>query len=623
MAFTNEQKYWLALNGGYSVKGSSEAETDALRAKMLFDADQFSNLKERDELLKIIDRPNLSYSLDDLAKTASTKFKGYKEGGKEVTAGQEFLDAYFGNEATKGDRDEWRNRIESKYGKDGWENADKVMKQAYADKQQSKPKVGKAAQVLGTIFAPRSLEAWKAGKEASWKDIGLDVSENLLMALPITGWAGAGAKAMRLGKAGKIIGESLANAVVPHAMEALDASLYTPEENLDRSVYNESDALLGTATNIGAPFVLGRTVGRLGQFLGNKKAGTEGAKGLSEATLETLDNLVEKGEWVKPTQETIDAVKRFNHGKQAGARSEAAVGKEAADTYAKADRMGDSGNEVLEEGNQILDQLIDYVETGAKTGELDEAVVEDLSSRAVKKLNSARSKIKKSTKEMDKLTALQKEQIRTETSRARTNEAQDYIEAGLLQKRSQDLEGKSKGMGVTASELLDRLNPKEIGDILDFSKQLADADWMNKLHFQDPAKAKALDWGQQALESWAVNKYGSKRDATPVLGGVSNLVQSVAPDLNLQKDLQESRNRKVEAAEKKYKQSLASQVISNLDPKTLSADDKKYLDMVAKNPDVIKGFGEGNKPGFRNWYLLRGSDILRGTDLYRPTFEVE
>ena len=55
MAFTNEQKYWLALNGGYSVKGSSEAETDALRAKMLFDADQFSNVKERDELLKILD----------------------------------------------------------------------------------------------------------------------------------------------------------------------------------------------------------------------------------------------------------------------------------------------------------------------------------------------------------------------------------------------------------------------------------------------------------------------------------------------------------------------------------------------------------------------------------------
>lgn len=612
--FTSEQIAWLDKNATIPQNATDEQILSDF-ARQLYTAKEFGDSeKDMEHLLSLSAKPKAVFSVKDILSTVNPGAK------TDSTSVNQFIEDW-----NKGEIDDQAGgRLYFKYGPEAMNRADKVMKQAYADKQQSKPTVGKAAQVLGTIFAPRSLEAWKAGKEASVKDIGLDFLENALMALPISGWAGAGAKAMRLGKAGKIIGESLANAVVPHAMEALDASIYTPEENLDRSVYNESDAMLGTATNIGAPYVLGRTVGRLGQFLGNKKAGTEGAKGLSEATLETLDNLVEKGEWVKPTQETLDAVKRFNHGKQAGARSEAAVGKEAAETYAKADRMGDSGNEVLEEGNQILDQLTDYVENAVDHGgELDEAVIEDLSSRAVKKLNSARSKIKKSTKEMDKLTALQKEQIRTETLRAKTNEAQDYIEAGLLQKRAQDLEGKSKGMGVSASELLDRVNSKEIGDILDFSKQLADADWMNKLHFQNPAKAKALDWGQQALESWAVNKYGSKRDATPVLGGVSNLVQSVAPDLNIQKDLQESRNRKVEAAEKKYKQSLASQVIGNLDPKTLSADDKKYLDMVAKNPDIIKGFGEGNKPGFRNWYLLRGSDILRGTDLYRPTFEVE
>lgn len=611
--FTSEQIAWLDKNATIPQNATDEQILSDF-ARQLYSAKEFGNSeKDMEHLLSLSAKPKAVFSVKDILSTVNPGAK------TDTTSINQFIEDW-----NKGEIDDQAGgRLYFKYGPEAMNRADKVMKQAYADKQQSKPKVGKAAQVLGTIFAPRSLEAWKAGKDASWKDIALDAGENLLMALPIAGAAGVGAKALRLGKAGRIIGASLAGAAVPHTMEAIDAVSYNPEENLDRSVYNESDALLGTATNIGAPFILGRTVGRLGQFLGNKKAGTEGAKGLSEATLETLDNLVEKGEWVKPTQETIDAVKRFNHGKQAGARSEAAVGKEAADTYAKADRMGDSGNEVLEEGNQILDQLIDYVETGVKTGELDETVVEDLSSRAVKKLNSARSKINKSTKEMDKLTALQKEQIRTETSRAKTNEAQDYIEAGLLQKRAQDLEGKSKGMGVTASELLDRLNPKEIGDILDFSKQLADADWMNKLHFSDQSKAKALSIAGEAAENWAVNKYGSKRDAAPVLGGVSNLVQSVAPDLNIQKDLQESRNRKVEAAEKKYKQSIASQVIGNLDPEKLSADDKKYLDMVAKNPDIIKGFGEGNKPGFRNWYLLRGSDILRGTDLYRPTFEVE
>ena len=611
--FTDRQIAWLDKNASIPQNATDE-QILADFARQLYSAQEFGDSeKDMEHLLSLSAKPKAVFSVKDILSTVNPGAK------TDSTSVNQFIEDW--NEGKIDDQA--GGRLYFKYGPEAMNRADKVMKQAYADKQQSKPKVGTAAQVLGTIFAPRSLEAWKAGKDASWKDIGLDVGENLLMALPVGGAFGLGAKALRLGKAGRIIGASLAGAAVPHAMEAIDAVSYNPEENLDRSVYNESDALLGTATNIGAPFILGRTVGRLGQFLGNKKAGTEGAKGLSEATLETLDNLVEKGEWVKPTQETIDAVKRFNHGKQAGARSEAAVGKEAAETYAKADRMGDSGNEVLEQGNQILDQLVDYVETGVKTGELDNAVIEDLSSRAVQKLNSARSKINKSTKEMNKLTALQKEQIRTETLRAKSNEAQDYIEAGLLQKRAQDLEGKSKGMGVTASELLDRVNQKEIGDILDFSKQLADADWMNKLHFSDPSKAKALSIAGEAAENWAVNKYGSKRDATPVLGGVSNLVQSVAPDLNLQKDLQDSRNRKVEAAEKKYKQSLASQVIGSLDPKTLSADDKKYLDMVAKNPDIIKGFGEGNKPGFRNWYLLRGSDILRGTELYRPTFEVE
>lgn len=611
--FTDRQIAWLDKNASIPQNATDEQILVDF-ARQLYSAQEFGDSeKDMEHLLSLSAKPKAVFSVKDILSTVNPGAK------TDSTSVNQFIEDW--NEGKIDDQA--GGRLYFKYGPEAMNRADKVMKQAYADKQQSKPKVGTAAQVLGTIFAPRSLEAWKAGKDASWKDIGLDVGENLLMALPVGGAFGLGAKALRLGKAGRIIGASLAGAAVPHAMEAIDAVSYNPEENLDRSVYNESDALLGTATNIGAPFILGRTVGRLGQFLGNKKAGTEGAKGLSEATLETLDNLVEKGEWVKPTQETIDAVKRFNHGKQAGARSEAAVGQEAAETYAKADRMGDSGNEVLEQGNQILDQLVDYVETGVKTGELDNAVIEDLSSRAVQKLNSARSKINKSTKEMNKLTALQKEQIRTETLRAKSNEAQDYIEAGLLQKRAQDLEGKAKGMGVTASELLDRVNQKEIGDILDFSKQLADADWMNKLHFSDPSKAKALSIAGEAAENWAVNKYGSKRDATPVLGGVSNLVQSVAPDLNLQKDLQDSRNRKVEAAEKKYKQSLASQVIGSLDPKTLSADDKKYLDMVAKNPDIIKGFGEGNKPGFRNWYLLRGSDILRGTELYRPTFEVE
>ena len=497
------------------------------------------------------------------------------------------------------------------------------MTQAYVDKKQSKPKVGKAAKVLGTIFAPRSLEAVESGKADGWTDALLskngllDLGENALMALPIAGAAGVGAKALRLGKAGRILGSAAAAAAVPHVMELTDSQVYSPEENLDRSVYNETDALLGSATNFGAPIVLGRTLGKLGRFIGNKRAGTEGAKGLSEATLYTLDELAKKGEWKKPTQETIDAVKKFNHEQTVGSKAESSVGKEATETYNAAKKKAD---EVFEE-NQVLSEQLNSLPQVVDDGNIDEVLTSlaDINKRA--KANTA--KAKRASNESHKNTALQNQQIRTENKFAKTNEAKDYIEAGLLQKRIEDMEAKSKGMGVTASELLNKQNKSGISDILNFSKQLDDADWFNKMHFENPGRAKALDAVTQAAESWAVNKYGSKKDATPVLGGVSNLVQSVAPDLNIQNWMQDQRKGNMAKAEKKYKQSVADKVIGGLDKSELTPDDAKYLDIIRKNPDVLKGMGEGNKPGFRNWYLLRGSDILRGTDLYRPTFDVE
>jgi hypothetical protein len=82
------------------------------------------------------------------------------------------------------------------------------------------------------------------------------------------------------------------------------------------------------------------------------------------------------------------------------------------------------------------------------------------------------------------------------------------------------------------------------------------------------------------------------------------------------------RKENVEPVERQYRKDIAKSVLDNL-PKDASDDDKKFMKMVVDNPDVLKGMGKGNTPAFRNWYLLRGSDILRGTELYRPTFEVE
>lgn len=604
--FTDRQIAWLNQNASIPQNATDE-QILADFARQLYSAKEFGNSeKDMEHLLSLSAKPKSVFSVKEILSTVNP-------GAKTDTASvDQFIEDW--NEGKVDDQA--GGRLFFKYGPEAMNRADKVMKQAYADKQQSKPKVGTAAKVFGTIFAPRSLEAWQKGKDASWKDIGLDIGENLLMAAPIAGAAGLGAKALRLGKAGRILGSAAAAAVVPHTMELADSQLYNPEENLDRSVYNETDAALGTATNFGAPIVLGRTLGQLGRFLGNKRAGSEGAKGLSETALYTLDEMAKKGEWKKPTQETVDAVKKFNHEQTVGTKAESNVGKEATETYNAAAKKAD---EALAE-NKILSEQLNSLPT-ATDGNIDDVLTS--LSNINKRVKANTAKVNKASKEFDKLTELQRQQMRTENKFAKTNEAKDYIEAGLLQKRIEDLEAKSKGMGVTASELLNKPNKTGINDILNFSKQLDDADWLNKMHFENPGRKKAFDLATQAAEDWAVNKYGSKRDAAPVLGGVSNLLQSVAPDINLQNMMQDKRKDNMAKAEKKYKQSVADKVIAGLDKAELTPDDTKYLDIIRKNPDVLKGMGEGNKPGFRNWYLLRGSDILRGTDIYRPTFDVE
>ena len=55
----------------------------------------------------------------------------------------------------------------------------------------------------------------------------------------------------------------------------------------------------------------------------------------------------------------------------------------------------------------------------------------------------------------------------------------------------------------------------------------------------------------------------------------------------------------------------------------LTEEDTKWLKKIEQNPGMVQGYGEGNTPAFRNWMLLRGSDLLSGTPLYRPAFEVE
>ena len=115
----------------------------------------------------------------------------------------------------------------------------------------------------------------------------------------------------------------------------------------------------------------------------------------------------------------------------------------------------------------------------------------------------------------------------------------------------------------------------------------------------------------QAGPAWGVNKIGSESDA--------NLILSPLP--NVKEALNESRQEVHEAPKKRKAAADVLRIVSEGD--SLTADDRKYLDAIAKNPDIMK-FGYADDPnGFRLWLLERGNRLLQGTSAYRPTFPVE
>ena len=112
----------------------------------------------------------------------------------------------------------------------------------------------------------------------------------------------------------------------------------------------------------------------------------------------------------------------------------------------------------------------------------------------------------------------------------------------------------------------------------------------------------------QAIPAWAINKYGSEGDADMLL----------SPVPSLKKALNESRQEVHEAPKKRKAASDILRIVSEVG--SLTADDRKYLDAIAKNPDIMK-FGYKDDPdGFRLWLLERGNRLLQGTSAYRPTF---
>ena len=615
--FTPEQRTWYA-NHGKPVSGTND-QMVADVARQLFDADVYANEKQMNDLVRKIKAVSQTYDLESLATAAGVSADSAR------TASKILADDYY--KVPESERELWNAGVNLEYGPGGSEKMRRVIdaekrNREYADRH----KIGTAAKVLGTVFAPRSLEAIQSGQAEGWKDAllskhgALDLGENVLMALPFGGWAGIISKGARGAKAAKAVASAvLGAAAAPHAVEAMDWAAYhnTPEQNPDRAVYSEGDALLGTGTNLVAPWALGEIGNSIGKWFGYRNAADEGAKGISQQTLDILKDMKKTGEWVKPSKESIEGVRAIN-GTIAREEAAASVGvpqfAEASAKEAQANSLRLQAADIVESGN-IVDKapLIQY--------KLKEADKLDKEAKTLRK---------------KKMTKIDEARVSRAMEGAARNDARDYIEAGFLEKRARDIDAEflekrardieTKGLdysnGMRVGELLglakssDKYKDK-ISDIMRFGNEFQNANYMDYLSLKNPALRQAAD----AAETWMVNKYGSNRDADLLTGQASRLLAAIDPRLNISNILAEKKQEAVDRKLRDVQKSHAGRILSV--DKTLTDEDRYWMNKIKDNPSIVNGIGEGNSARFRNWFLLRGQDIMRGTSLFRPTPSVK
>ena len=523
----------------------------------------------------------------------------------------------------------WKKKITDNnvYGERGWETVKEIWKQATRDKMQADiAKARKDATDDGlyakyaSIMFPRAVEHIANTGDFSAKDILADLGENLAMTIPgsaFTGIAGKGLakvapKAVKyfsgpgsnmfegaVKGAGRMAGNLFGNAVVPFGAEAMDAAVYDDDDEgmEQRADFSAGDAAIGAAINQGVNRGLLRLAGPL---IDNLSAGGI-AQGGAEQFRKFLENLGQSFRQ-KGDDYAADVARRVG----------TPVIAEAGEITPKGlSSVIHGGSDIVTEGQsrQALEQALgeQAVLKAIDRGELafQPKIAQSASNRA-KRLDNA---IEQNENLHDLNTAMARGDIPDMTEKSMKTAIADAV----------------SGKG-TATPVTDMFKPKFKDGIRGGDVPLT-ADVLKNVIEKNPAPIiNYAAWNgkggvgksdlilnalNQAGPAWLVNKIGSESDADLILSPVPSLKNA----------LNESRQEVQDAPKKRKAAADVLRIVSEGDG--LTADDRKYLDAIAKNPDIMKVGYKDDPDGFRLWLLERGNRLLQGTSAYRPTFPVE
>lgn len=114
-----------------------------------------------------------------------------------------------------------------------------------------------------------------------------------------------------------------------------------------------------------------------------------------------------------------------------------------------------------------------------------------------------------------------------------------------------------------------------------------------------------------ALPTWGVNKAG-RADMT------KNLLKRIDATDQVKKDIEETH-----AAPGQRVRSKTAKKILDANRGELSEKSVKYLKYLEEHPDAVINGHPTERNDFNLWLLTEGRDLLDGTPLHRPTFEIE
>lgn len=536
----------------------------------------------------------------------------------------------------------WKKKITDNnvYGKRGWETVKEIWKQATRDRMQADisearkeamddapldfglfklPNIPGSSFVTRMVF-PRTTEHLENAGDFSAKDILADLAENAAMTVPgsvFTGIAGKGLakvapKAVKyfsgpgsnivegaVKGAGRMAGNLLGNAVVPFGAEAMDAAIYDDSDDgmEHRADFSAGDAAIGAAINQG----VNRGLLRLGGPLIDSFSPGGIAEGGTEKFRQFLENLGQSFRQ-KGDDYAADVARRVN----------IPVIAEAGEITPKGlSSVMHGGSDIATEGQsrQALEQALG-----------EQAVLKAIDRGELKFQPKIAQGASNRNKHLDNAIEL-KENLHDLDLAMMRGDTPDMTEKGMKTAISDAVSSKKTATPVTdmfKTTYKDGIRGGDLPLTADVAKKVIEknpAPIINYAHWHGKGGVgksdRILNVLNQAIPAWGVNKIGSESDA--------NLILSPLP--NLKEALNESRQEVHEAPKKRKAASDVLRIVSEDD--SLTADDRKYLDAIAENPDIMK-FGYADDPdGFRLWLLERGNRLLQGTSAYRPTFPVE